>query len=101
MVHSIKELLDIRVQHPVHLLSINPGTQSIQRIVLAAPRSKSIRKAHETLFIDGFQHINHGLLDNFVFQTQDTQRPFRTVRFRDRRPSSRLGTIATLVYLVM
>ena len=43
MGHGIEKALDVRVKHPVHLLPINPGVESIQRIVLAAPRSNDGR----------------------------------------------------------
>ena len=39
--HGIEKALDIRVQHPVHLLPVNPGVERVQRIVLAAPRSEN------------------------------------------------------------
>jgi hypothetical protein len=52
------------------LLPVNPGVESVQRIVLTAPRSESIRKAEEILLVDGLQNVHDGLLNDFVLQTQ-------------------------------
>ena len=38
MGRGIEKALDIQIEHPVHLLPVNPGVECVQRIVLAAPR---------------------------------------------------------------
>jgi len=70
MGHGIEKALDIRIQHPVHLLPVNPGVESVQRIMLAAPRSESVREAEKILLVDGLQNVHDCLLDDHVLQTQ-------------------------------
>src|SRR5271156_4505907 len=77
-----KKALDIRVQHPVHLLPVNPGVESVQRIVLAAPRSEPVREAEKILLVDGLQNIHDSLLDDLVLQTQNAEWPLGAVRLR-------------------
>jgi len=64
MGHGIEKALDIRIQHPVHLLPVNPGVESVQRIMLAAPRSESVREAEKILLVDGLQNVHDCLLDD-------------------------------------
>ena len=94
MGHGIEKALDIRVQHPVHLLPVNPSVESVQRIVLAAPRSESIREAKKILLVDRLQNVHDRLLDDLVLQAQNAQWPLGAVRLRDIRPSGRSGSIA-------
>ena len=75
MGHGIEKALDIRVQHPVHLLPVNPSVESVQRIVLAAPRSESIREAKKILLVDRLQNVHDRLLDDLVLQAQNAQWP--------------------------
>ena len=101
MGHGIEKALDVRVKHPVHLLPINPGVESIQRIVLAAPRSESIREAEKILLVDGLQDVHDGLLDDLVLQTQNAQWPLGAVRLPDVCPSGRAGSIAAAVHSIV
>ena len=39
MGRGIEKALDIQIEHPVHLLPVNPGVECVQRIVVAAPRT--------------------------------------------------------------
>ena len=83
MGHGIEKALDIRVKNPVHLLPVNPSMEGVQRIVLAAPWSESIREAEKVLLIDGLQNVHDRLLDDFVLQTQNAEWPLGAVRLRD------------------
>src|SRR5215467_14987607 len=94
MGHGIEKALDIRVKHPVHLLPVNPGMEGVQRIVLAAPRSESIREAKEVLLVDGLQNVHDCLLDDLVLQTQNAEWPLGTVRLRDVGPSGWASPVA-------
>ena len=40
--HGIEKALDVRIEHPVHLLPEDPDVKGVQRIVLATLRSESI-----------------------------------------------------------
>ena len=44
--------------------------ESVQRIVLATPRSVSIREAEKIFLVDGFQNVHDCLLDDLVLQTR-------------------------------
>src|SRR6202162_4736516 len=98
MGHGIEKALDIRIKHPVHLLPVNPGVESVQRIVLTAPRSESIREAKKILLVDGLQNIHDCLLDDLVLQTKNAEWPLGAVRLRDVCPSGRGRPIAAPVY---
>src|SRR5215471_20847866 len=73
------------------------GVESIQRIVLAAPRPKPIGKPDEVLLLDRFQNRRDRLLDDFVLKTQNGKRPLSPVRLRYVCPSSGAGAVVTLV----
>src|SRR3990167_161540 len=74
MVDLIKERRDIRIQYPVYLLTLQRDRQRIQRIVLAASRSKPIRESQEVLFIDRIQNGNNRLLYDLVLQRGNAKR---------------------------
>jgi hypothetical protein len=44
MIQAGEELADIRVEHPVHLLPLDPDRERIQRIMRAAPRPAAVGK---------------------------------------------------------
>ena len=48
-----------------------------------------------------FQNRHDRLLDDFVLQAQNAQRPFRAVRLRDVGPSGRTRSVAAPVHLVV
>lgn len=61
---SSKERSNIGVQYVVHLGAGDADRQCIQRIVLAAPRSESIRGPEEILLVDRVQHRDCRPLDD-------------------------------------
>jgi len=59
----------------------------------------SCRNRHqEVRLVDRLQNKHHRLLDDLVFQAEDTERPLRAVRLRDIAPSGRPGAVAAPVY---
>ncbi len=70
----------------------------VQRVVLAASRPEPVGEAQEIFLEDRFQNIHHCLLDDLVLQTQDTERPLRSVRLRRISPPTRPGAVAAPVY---
>ena len=52
LIESVIKLPDVGIEHPVHFPRSDPNRQRIQRLVRAAPRSESIRKSQEVLFVD-------------------------------------------------
>jgi hypothetical protein len=83
----IEESRDIGVHYPVHLRAGNPNGKSVQRIMLAAPRSEPIREPEEIFFVDCVQHFHHSPLNDFIFQRSDAQRALPPIRFWDIPPS--------------
>ena len=72
--------------------------ESVQRIVLAAPRPESIGEAEKIFLVDGLQNRHDCLLDDLVLQAQNAQGPLGAVRLRDVRPSGRSGSVAAPVH---
>src|SRR5271169_6853368 len=101
MGHGIEEAPDIRVKHPVHLSPENAGVESVQRIVLAAPRPESIGEPEEVFLVDCFENRRDRLLDDFVLQAQNAQRPFRAIRLRNVGSSGRTRSVTAPVHLVV
>src|SRR5712692_10955925 len=101
MGHGIEKALDIRVEPPVHLSPVNPGMESVQRIVLATPRPEPVGEAEKVLLVDGLQNNHDRLLDDLVLQTQSAERPLGAVRLRDVCPSGRPGPVAAPVYPIV
>ena len=65
-----EERSDVGVEYVVHLLAADPDDERIQRIMLAALWSESIREPEEILLMDRAQHSSHGSLDDFVFESR-------------------------------
>src|ERR1035441_5268617 len=61
--------------------------QRIQRLMLAASRTKSIREAEEVHLIYLFEDGDHCVLDDLVLQCGDPERTLPSVAFLDVNPS--------------
>src|SRR5258708_2333675 len=72
-VEVIKKSSNVGIKNVVHLLLQERIRQCIQRIMLAAPRTKSIRKPEKVFLVNLVEDGGHGLLDNFVFQGRNPQ----------------------------
>src|SRR5215472_10967349 len=72
-VEVVEKAADVSVQNVVHLPLQERVRQRIQRVVLAAPRAKTIREAEKVLFIDLIEDGGHGVLDELVFQGRNSQ----------------------------
>src|SRR5205085_10422936 len=83
VVHVVKEPTDVSIQHPVHLLSLDPNRQRIQRLMLASFRSRAIRKAPKIHLVNLIKNGDHGVLNDLVLQRRNAQRPFPAVGFRN------------------
>src|SRR6516225_280063 len=95
LVEVIEEALDVSIKHIVHLLLHERIGQRIQRLMLAAPRTKSIREAEEVLLIDLVEDGDHCLLDDLVLQCGDPERTFPSVAFLDKYPSRWKRTVCS------
>jgi hypothetical protein len=67
----IEERSDIGVQYVVHLRAGDADHQRVQRIMLAALGSKSIREPEEFLLVDRVQHRYRRPLDDLVLEGGD------------------------------
>src|ERR1019366_120275 len=85
-----KEVPNVGVEHPVHLLFRDADRGRVQRLVRAASRSEPIRKAEKIRFIDGAAHLSHRALDDLVLQCRHSERPKPPVCFRYVRSANRL-----------
>ncbi len=74
LVDLIKERRDIRIEYPVHFLTLERDRQRIQRIVLATSRPEPIRESQKVLFIDRIQNGNDRLLYDLILQRGNTPR---------------------------
>jgi hypothetical protein len=86
---------DVRVEHPVHLLSHERGRERVQRPVRAAPRPKPVGEADEVRLIDGVQYLDDRSLQNLVLQRGDPERSLPPVRLRYVHPARRPRPIAS------
>jgi hypothetical protein len=84
-----EERPDVGVQYEVHFPAADPDDQCIQRIVLAAPRSKPIREPEEVFLEDRAQHRSRGPLDDLVLESGDRQRALAAVFLRNVAPTRR------------
>ncbi len=73
--------MDGCIKYVVHLLLHERIGQRIQRLMLAAPRTKTIREAEEVLLIDMVEDGDHRMLDDLVFQCSDSERSVRPSPF--------------------
>ncbi len=87
MGNFIEKSPDVCVKHIIHPLPRECERQRIQRMVLAAPRSKAIREAQKVLLVNLIEDGDHGLLDNLVLQCRNPQRALPPISFRDIHPS--------------
>ena len=80
VIDGVEERLDVGVKHPIHSLLGKPDAERIQREMLIAPGSESIREAEEVRLVDRCQDRDHRLLDDLVLQRSDAQRTLTAVR---------------------
>src|SRR5438876_1820029 len=72
-VEVIEKAPDVSVQNVVHLLLQERVRQRIQRVMLAAPRTETIREAQKVFLVNLIEEGDHGLLDDLVFQGRNPQ----------------------------
>jgi len=94
-VEVIEKAADICIQNVVHLLVLYRERQCIQRIVLAAPRAKTVRETEKVLLVNLIEDGDRGSLDDLVFQSCDPQRTLPSIRLLDVLPSRRLSPVSS------
>src|SRR6266545_6077734 len=80
VVDGIKETPNVRIQHPVHVLSMDPDTECIQCVVRPASWPEPIREAEEVRLVDAVQDRRERTLDQFVLERGNSERPLAYVR---------------------
>src|SRR2546428_676103 len=83
VVEVIEKSSDVCVQHIAHLPSLERHRQRIQCLMLAAPRSESIREAPKVLLVNLIEDGDDGLLDDLVLQRRHPQRTLSPVGLGD------------------
>jgi hypothetical protein len=66
MFDSVEKCSDVQIKHPVHFPARDSDVERVQRIMLATPRPKTIRKTQKVLLPDVVENRPHGVLDHFV-----------------------------------
>ena len=85
--NRIEKSPNVRIKNVVHLLPRERIRERVQRLMLAASRSKAIRKAQKVFLVNRVEDGDHGLLDDLILQRRDPQRTLPPVAFRDIHPS--------------
>src|SRR5664279_3148752 len=80
-VEIVEKAANVAIQNVVHLSLLNRDRQCIQRIMLAALRTKAIREAEKVFLVNLIEDGDHGLLDDLVLQCRDPQRTFPSIFF--------------------
>src|SRR6266704_3865445 len=93
VVDGIEETPNVRIQHPVHVLSMDPDTECVQCVVRPASWPEPIREAEEVRLVDAVQDRRERTLDQFVLERGNSERPLASVRLRDEHPPNRLRPI--------
>src|SRR5437660_11592486 len=79
VIEVIEKTSNVGVKNVVHFLLQERIRQCIQRIMLAAPRAKSIRKAEKVFLVNLVEDGSHGLLDELIFQSRNSQRTLSSI----------------------
>src|SRR6516164_2243196 len=94
----VEKSANVRIEHPVHSLGLDPHGQRVQRLVRIATRSEPVRKAFEVHLVNLIENGHHGLLNNLVLQSRDAQRTLPPIGLRDIDSSRGLRLIRSTMY---
>jgi len=101
MVNRVKEAFDISVQYPIHSFVDDRHAQCIECIMLAATWTKAITEAEKVLLVDALKNPQYRLLDDFVLQRGNAQRPLSTVCFGNPGSARRFSSVGSPVNAIM
>ena len=93
-----EEVADIRVQHPAHLVLVDPGRQRVQRVMRLSARPEPVRDPPEIRLEYGVQHFRQRSLDDLVLQRRHPERAHPPVRLRNQHPPHRLGPVRSRLH---
>src|SRR5580698_4165342 len=97
----VEEPTNVCIEYPVHSLPLDAHVQRVQRLMGAASRTKSVRKAAKVHLVYLVEDGYHRLLDNLVFQRSDAQRPLPAISLRYVHSSRGLRPIRSTVHSAM
>jgi hypothetical protein len=100
-VEVIEKSSNVGIKNVVHLLLQERVRQRIQRLMLAAPRAKTVREAEKVFLVDLVEDGNYGMLDNFVFHSRNPQWTLPSICFLYVHSSRRLRAIRSTMNSAM
>src|SRR5215216_8164171 len=94
VIDRVEERANVGVEHPAHLLAVDCHSDCVERSMLRPARPEAIREPDEfALFVDRLHQHPRCLLDDFVFQRRDPERPWFPVGLWDVHASYRLRMV--------
>ena len=99
--HVIEEPTDVRIEYPVHTLSLDAHIERVQRLVRTATRTKPIRESSKVHLINLVEDGHHRVLNKLVFQRRNAQRSLPAVSFRYIDSPRRLCPIRSTMHSAM
>src|SRR5512132_3309442 len=83
MTDVVEEAFDVRIEYPVHSLSLQTHIERVKRLMRVASRPEPVREAFEVRLINLIKDGHYGLLNNLVLQRRDAQRALLPVSLRN------------------
>src|SRR5262249_27174335 len=72
---------------------IHTARQGAHGVVGTTPGAEAIRALEKVLLVDGLQHLAYSILDHFVLERRNPNRPCLALGLRDVHPSDRLVAV--------
>lgn len=89
MVNRIEKPFDVRVEHPAYLALFYRNRHRVQRVMLTASGTETVRETQKVLLVDRVEHFHRRPLDYLVLQRGDADGTFAPVRFGYVNPFNR------------
>src|SRR5215831_14746668 len=96
-INRVEEFAEVRINDPVDLALLDSDKHCIERIMLITPPPKAIGEADKVALVDGIEHGDQCVLNDFVLQRRNAQWSPRAIGLRDVGPSDRLCAVAAAV----
>src|SRR5450755_4534620 len=90
---TIEKAFDVQIEHPVHLFRQQSRIERMQRLMLASPWSKPVRKPEKVRFVDSVHHLDRRALHDLVFQPRYSERPLPPISLGNVHPPHRLRSV--------
>src|SRR5215468_8494592 len=96
-INRVEEFAEVRINDPVDLALLDSDKHCIERIMLITTPPKAIGEADKVALVDGIEHGDQCVLNDFVLQRRNAQWSPRAIGLRDVGPSDRLCAVAAAV----